>query len=285
MNIKFLTKIILSIAIIISVNTFGQNETEVEKAPVKIGVKFGYSIGNLKDNSSNTYTKDFESTDGADIGVTFEFPINDGFSVQTEINYIQRGGLRNGMQPAPNDELYSQLNQFLPLFGFPEVTDTNPLFANFEGEIDLNYLEFPVLAKFIWGNKTKFYVEGGLYTSILVSAKQYTSGTSQLFLDENGSVPVFVPNPNYNPADPTQPPVFDLPPQSFEAETDIKDDLKTVNFGVVGGVGIIQQISDRDELYLGARGSYSFNSIQINNTFGESKIGGIIFSIGYAYTL
>lgn len=280
-----LFNLVLCCALLSSINLLAQEESETEKTPVKIGVKAGYSIGNLSDSNSNIYTKDFESTDGADIGVTFEFPIQDNFSVQTEINYTQRGAMRTGMQPVPGNELTDELNQFLPLFGIDQITDENPLFADYEGETDLNYLEIPVLAKFIWGNKTKFYAEVGPYVGVLVSAKQLTTGTSQLYFDEGGTMPVFVPNPNFNPADPTQPPVVDLPPVPLDAETDIKDNLKTVNFGGIIGLGLIQELSDRDELFLNARGSYGFNAIQLNSTFGESRIGSVVFSIGYAYTL
>ena len=106
-----------------------------------------------------------------------------------------------------------------------------------------------------------------------------TSGTSQFYFDGAGENPVIVPNPQGNPQ------FVELPAQSLNAETNIKDDLKTVNFGGIAGVGIIKKLGEKSELFLDARGSYSFNPIQIKEVFGKSHIGGVIFSLGYAFTL
>ena len=46
-----------------------------------------------------------------------------------------------------------------------------------------------------------------------------------------------------------------------------------------------KNIGDMGQLFVDARASYGFNSIQIKDEYGESNIGGVIFSLGYAYTL
>jgi len=261
------------------------------EAQVKIGAKAGYSVGRLTDNSDNIYTENYESTSGIDFGVTLEFPVSDLFSVQTEVLYTQRGGTREGVQPIPTNALESfgsleQLNFMLALQGKDPVSDTNPMYADFTNESDLNYIEIPILGKLGWGETWRFYVEAGPYVGFLVSSTQRTSGTSLITLDEQRTDPLTILNPNYVPGDPTSgPPWVPLPPQSFDADTDTKSELNTLNFGFHAGAGLIREISDKHEIYLGFRGSWGAKTIQKDKVYGESHIGGLVFSLGYAYTL
>lgn len=263
---------------------------------VKIGGKVGYSIGRIADNSNNIYTEDFKSTDGVDFGAFVEYPISDLVSIQGEILYTQRGGKRDGLQPIPTDNLegalienglsLEQLNQLVQLQGRGPVTNADPLYAVFNNVSELEYIEVPILLKLGWGNDWRFYVEGGPYVGFLISATQVTRGDSQFFLDENGNFPLSVPNPFYNPNDPAfGPPFLPLPEQSFDASTDVKDDLNDVNVGIHAGAGLIRKLSEKHEVFLGFRGSYGFTPLQRNKEFGESHIGGLVFSLGYAYTL
>lgn len=253
------------------------NETAV--TPIKIGAKVGYSLGNLTSTETNIYTEDYESTSGIDFGLTAEFELTKLISIQTELNYTSRGGERNGMQPVTGNALTEELNMFLPFLGQPTIENDNPLYAEFDSESKLKYLEVPVLAKFGWGDDFRFYGEIGPYVGILLSAKQETSGTSKFYYDAEGMQPVHIP------LDGDLGNLVELPAQSIDADTNTKDDLKTVNFGGIVGIGIIKSISDKSEVYFDARGAYSFNSIQIKDDFGKSHIGGVIFSLGYAYQI
>lgn len=255
-------------------------EEKILISPIKIGFKAGYSLGKLSNTDENTYTKNFKSVSGFDLGFTFEMPFTETFSLQPEINLTLRGGTRKGLQPIISDELSDQFNQFLPFFGMPLITDDNPMYADFDGESKLKYLEIPVLAKFGWGDDVRFFVEGGTYLGILLSAKQKTVGESLFYFDSDATNPVVVPNPTGG-----QPALVPLPAQSLTAETNIKEDLHTINFGAIAGVGVIKRIGDMSELFFDARASYSFNAIQIDDSFGESRIGGVIFSLGYSHSL
>jgi Outer membrane protein beta-barrel domain len=254
------------------------NQPDENNKPIKIGAKIGYSLGKLSNTTDNIYTQNYESIYGIDWGVLIEFPINDLISVQTEINFTDRGGTRNGLQPVTGNELSDQLNKFLPFFGLPPITNENPLYATFDNKSILHYLEIPVLAKFGWGNNFRFYAEIGPYLGILLNAKQETSGMSKFYFDADATMPVFVPNPDGNPL------FIELPEQSLDATTNVKGDLRTVNFGGIVGIGVIQKIGKKGELFVDARSSYTFGRIQINDDFGKSHIGAVIFSIGYTYT-
>jgi len=276
---------VLFIALIIFQNSFAQEQhkeepiTDDSKTPIKIGAKVGYSLAKLHDSNENTYAKDYESDGGIDFGFTAEFTLTNTFSIQTELNFTQRNGTRTGMQPLGESELNDQLNGFLPFLGLPLVTPENPIYASFEAEQKLNYLEVPVLAKFGWGDDFRFYGEVGPYVGILLCATQNTSGESQFYFDEDGNNPVFVPISE----DLSE--FIELPAQSLNAETNIKDDLKTVNFGGIVGIGAIKKIGKKSEVYIDARASYSFNYIQLRNVYGETNIGGVIISLGYVYSI
>tara|TARA_R110000787_G_scaffold108621_3_gene217046 strand:- start:2151 stop:3005 length:855 start_codon:yes stop_codon:yes gene_type:complete len=267
-----------------SISSFAQDNpeesnAEAKKTEIKVGAKAGYSLGNLTSRTENVYTEDYESVSGIDFGLTFEFKLTELISIQTELNYTQRGGVRNGLQPVTGNELSEQLNMFFPFVGLPAITNENPLYASFDSESDLQYLEVPALVKFGWGDDFRFSAAIGPYVGILLKATQITSGTSQFYLDSEGINPVFVPGPD------GQPPYTTLPAQSLDAKTNIKDDLKTVNFGGTFALGISKKLSESSQLFLDARASYGFNAIQINDEYGESNIGGVIFSLGYAHIL
>lgn len=287
MEHKHMVRILCSALLILASTTYAQ---------IKIGGKVGYSIGRIADNSDNIYTEDYKSTDGVDFGAFVEFPINDLVSIQGEILYTQRGGERDGLQPIPTDNLESalaenglsieQLNQLVQLQGRGPVTNSDPLYAVFDNTSELEYIEIPVLLKLGWGNDWRFYVEGGPYIGFLIGADQITSGDSQFFLDSNGTMPLGVQNPFYDPNDPTfGPPFVPLPAQSFDATTDVKDDLNEINYGIHAGAGLIRRLNEKHEVFLGFRGSYGFKPLQKNEEFGESVVGGLVFSLGYAFTL
>ena len=286
MKINTRTTIILFIATLFfqfnyaqDINSVSETENEEQKVPIKIGFRVGYSLSKINDSNDNMYASDYESVSGVDFGFTTEFFKTDLISVKTELNYTQRNGKRSGMQPVGENELSDQLNQFLPFIGLPPITDENPLWASFEAEQKLSYLEIPVLVKFGWGDDFRFFAEVGPYVGILTRARQVTSGTSQFYFDEEGEFPVFVPNPDGDPL------FVELPAQSLDADTNIKENLKTVNFGGIVGIGASKNIGEKSEISLDARASYSFNYIQINDVFGKSNIGGVIVSLGYAYTI
>ncbi len=283
----FIKRILLSMFLIgVTISSFAQDsnsateaENEEARIPIKIGVRVGYSLSKLNDSNDNIYAGDYESVSGVDYGVTVEFKQSELISVRTELNYTQRNGKRTGMQPLGENELSDQLNQFYPFIGLPPITDENPLWADFEAEQKLSYLEIPVLAKFGWGDNFRFYTEIGPYVGILAKATQSTSGTSQFYLDENGNFPVFVPTSD----DLTE--FVELPAQSLDADTDIKDNLKTINFGGIFGIGGIKKLGEKSEISLDARVSYSFNYVQLDEVFGKSHVGGVIVSLGYAYQI
>ena len=145
------------------------------------------------------------------------------------------------------------------------------LYANFQNEAILNYLEIPITAKFTWGDRLKYYINAGPYAGVLLNATQKTDGTSQLYLDNRGTQPLGIQG---------QP----MPAQVFNANTDIKKDINLVNFGLTGGIGLTYPVGGSGQVILDARGAYGITTIQKDkDANGKSRTGGLFLTLGYAY--
>ncbi len=261
--------------------------TQMSLAQIKVGAKAGISLGNLSDSDTNIYSGGFSSKSGSDLGVFVELQITNTFSIRPEVIYTRKGGRREGLQPVQTEALLPflqangidlpTLNQFAIASGGSTITLDNPLYADYNSQSELNYIEIPLLARFRFGKKELFYVEVGPYIGILTNAEQRTSGSSLFYVDNAGQLPLRIPNPAGTP------PFFNLPESSFNALTDVKDNLETTNYGVHFGVGFAREYDQQHEISFGVRATYGFVPIQKDNTFGESKVGGIIFTFAYSY--
>ena len=81
----------------------------------------------------------------------------------------------------------------------------------------------PVLAKFGYRfnqSSWRIYADVGPFVGFLLSAKQVTSGQSEIYFDPGGMQ------------------AFPVGSQSFDETKDIKDQLNSTNFGVEGNIGL-----------------------------------------------
>lgn len=239
---------------------FAQNERDYN-----FGFKGGISIPQLKSSDDNILSRDYKSRIAPTFGGFVEIGLNKKWSFQSEVNYAGHGGKRIGLQPIPRTPT-----------GLPTLPTGNYYYANFRNVAKLNYLEIPALVKYKFSSKGKprVYLNGGVLYGRLLNAKSVTSGTSSVYLDNNGTIPLLLP-PNGTP----------LPPISLNAETDIKNEIHNNNFSVAGGGGI--EIPHRKNYFLiDARISYGLLSIQKDTARnGNSKTGNIVISVGYAFGL
>lgn len=228
------------------------------------GVKGGISLPKLSGGSQHEVSRNYKSRVAPNFGVFFEFGLNKKFSIQPEINFAGNGGKRKGIQPITQ-----------PVPGLPVLPDGVYYYADFETEAVLNYLEIPVLVKYRFkpNSRFRFYLNGGAFYGRLLSAKTKTKGSSTIYLDKN-KTPILLP-PDFQP----------LPPVSFDAETNIKPDVNHNNFGLTGGGGI-EFARGRNYFFIDGRISYGLRQIQLDVVKnGDSRAGGLIFSVGYAFGL
>lgn len=255
-------KIILSAALVSCFFLNAQEDSSgiVNYKTVKLGVKGGLSLPSLSDNSDNKYTENFKSFASFEGGIFMNYGITDKLSAQIEFNYSKKGGERSGMQPIPASFIESNLppDQEIP----PDID----FYADFNNRNELQYFEIPLLAKFTIGDEWRFFANAGPYFGFLMKATQVTSGSSEIYFDENREILLF-------------------PETSFDAETDVKDSINEINFGGILGIGVTKDIGSKSELLFEVRGTFGFIPLQKDEKFGKSRVGSVLFSFGYVYRL
>ncbi len=229
-----------------------------------VGAKAGLSIPNLSAGGSNNnpLNTGYSSRFGPDAGIFLEYKVSDLFSIQPELSYSSQGGKKDGMQAFPTPTEFVQM--------FPQGQAPQYLYANYKSTAKINYLMLPVLAKFGWnfGNKSafRFYIDAGPFAALLLSAKQVTSGSSNIYADAGGTQQLT------------------SQPQSFDTTQDIKSDLHSFNAGIDGNIGLIFRCK-KNYFFIEAGGNYGFVNIQKGTANGKNNTGAATLLLGYALAL
>lgn len=228
-----------------------------------MGARGGISIPNLSASGSeqNPLNTGYSSRLGPEFGLFAEFKFSDLFSFQPMIEYSSQGGKKNGMQafPAPTDMAAL----------FPPGQAPAYLYADFNSEAKINYLMIPLLAKFGYDfheSPFRVYADAGPFIGFLLSAKQVTSGNSEIYLDPSAQQPL--------PAG----------SQSFDNTQDIKNQLNNTNFGIEGNVGLNYSF-DMNNVFFEVGGNYGFVNIQKGSANGKNNTGAATIVLGYSYWL
>jgi hypothetical protein len=228
-----------------------------------LGLRGGPSLPQLS-GGGNEVSRDYSSIVAPNFGLVADYFLTKHWSLQVEAVYSVQGGEREGLQP---------ITQTLP--GMAPMPPGQYLYADFDNKSILEYFEIPIMAKY-QGELAKhwrYFLEGGPYLGFLLSAEQRTRGYSQIYFDKYRT-------PVINPE--TGQPVS----SNFHANTDVKDDLNTVNVGITAGVGVGYMLDDRQQIFLDIRGEYGFITLQKDtDKNGESHVGAIVFSLGYMLQL
>ncbi|MGA7720334.1 MAG: porin family protein [Ignavibacteriaceae bacterium] len=236
---------------------FCLSQSVLYSQPVVVGVKGGLSVPDLSGGNtpvSEGYTSRLAPTYGAYIN----YGLNQDWFLQAEISFAGQGGQRNGMQAFPAPAAFASM---LP-------PGTNNLYANYDNETIINYLEIPILAgyNFKFGNSGfTGYVEAGPYFDFLLNAETKTSGTSGLYFDQAGTMPLGVS-------------------QDFGQTTNNTSSVKTFNAGLTGGIGIKYDIG-AGQLDLNIRGEYGFITVETDNSNGSNNTGALYLTIGYGFKI
>ena len=258
------TKIFSLSFTILLISFLGLNNSILHCQTFNIGVRTGFSVPQLSDKGTNEISKGYKSRFAPVFGIYANSEFNSHFGVQLELLYVGQGGKRNEMQPIPAEDLV----------GVP-VPPGMTLYADFENEAVLNYLEIPVLAKYTLhlSDVVNIYGELGPYFGILLNAKTKTNGTSKIYFDKEGNSPLT--DQQGNP----------LPAMNFNNENSITNDINSFNIGLTGGIGLGIKISSVSNLNFDIRGEGGFSTIQKNTINGESTTGALMVTAGYSVHL
>ncbi|MFY0255051.1 porin family protein [Chitinophaga sp. 30R24] len=234
-------------------------------AQFDLGVRGGVSIPNLtagSGRSENPLNSGYSSRQGPDFGILGEYHISKLFSIEAMVSYSAQGGKKNGFQALPSENFAPMAPPGIPLPTY--------LYADYKSEARLNYLMVPILAKFGWnlGPKSplRLYIDAGPFFGFLLHAKQVTSGSSIIYLDEGKQQPV-TPGP-----------------VSLDAVTNITNQLHTFNVGVSGNLGLAFQFG-RNQIFIEGGGNFGFLNIQKGTANGKNNTGAATASLGYAFRI
>ncbi len=228
---------------------------------VSAGVRGGISIPNLRagGGASNPLTSGYSSRLGPDAAVFINFKLSDVVSIQPMLEYSAQGAKKNGFQALPTPAEAAIL--------FPPGELPPYLYANFNNEIKLNYLLLPVLAKVgfnLNGSPWRLYADAGPFAGLLLSAKNVTSGMSDIYSDAAGQQSLGLGN---------------LP---FDNHQDVKDSLQRWNAGIEANIGL-QYSFGNSSLFIEGGGNYGLIDLQKNAANGKNKTGAVTIALGYSY--
>ena len=226
-----------------------------------IGLQGGLNLPNMRGGTTEL-SRGYTSRQAPFLGLALDYILSPSFSICTEINYSSQGGQRNGMQPIFSDQVQ----------GMP-IPPSFALYADFRNETIIDYLEIPLLAELRTGQRIQFFVNGGPYAGYRVRAKTITKGQSTLYIDPSG-IPLILPGQ-----------VAPLPPLSFDAETDISEEINRLNLGLCGSIGA--KIPFGPGLAaLSARFNLGLSNIQSHpEVTGKNHTGAFIIAVSYFYRL
>lgn len=246
-------KKILVLLAVVSLTTLSNAQLSRNNPNFSLGVFGGLNIPRLSGGGGYELSRDFTSRAGVAFGLTSSVYVGSNFSLRLDAMYSSEGGKRNGVQAF-------DASTFSPL-----VPSGTYFYADYNNESILNYLEIPLLVKYSFplGKSTKFYVDLGPYAGILLNAKQKTHGSSLIYADRE-QTQVIVPVA-----------------QPFDANTDVKSDIKSFNAGVTGGGGIAENLGS-GEVFIDLRGAYGITTIQKDKKNGSSHTGNLLVDLGYA---
>ncbi len=245
-------KKIISSFIIVCFLILGNNQADAQVS-ISLGAKAGLSIPNLKSKGDNPLDKGWESRSGLYAGLMADINLSENFAISTELNFSSQGGKRTGAQAIPNPN-----NPPIPAY----------LYADFKNIAVINYAEVPLMATYKFGSSSNVHivVQAGVYGGFLLRAKNVSSGNSIIYLDEQLTIPVT--------AD----------PENFDHTTNIKDDIKSFNYGIQGGAGVSFDLPS-GSLRIMAGGNYGLTTIQKDQANGNDHTGALTLTVGYLFNL
>ena len=240
-----------------------QSTSEKSVSKFSLGAFGGLNIPDLTGGGGNPLSSGWSSRSGVAYGLTFNWNTGMHFGWRADVLYSSEGGQRNGMQALDA----SAFN--------PQAPAGTYLYANYNNESELNYLEIPVMAKYSFSlsKSSKLYIDFGPYVGFLLNAKQITSGSSIVYADATGTMPVTV-NPQTGQT-------YAAP---FDANTNITNQINTINFGLTGGIGFSQGVGF-GSVFLDFRGAYGLTVVQKYSQNGNSHTGNLCMSLGYSIPL
>ncbi len=231
----------------------------------RLGLKAGLSIPKLRAGSDDeAFSSGYRTLTGPQAGILAEYRFNNLFSIQTEVNYSAQGGKKSGKQKVRTSVFAAMVPVGITL---PEY-----LYANFNSEVALSYLEIPVLAKFSLNTSkaSRIAVYGGPFIGYLLEARGESEGKSKIYIDATQTTEFTIPIAGIP---------FPVGVQDLTMKQDITEQCNRANYGLQGGFSYAYAFS-RWEFFAAAGGTYGLRYLQKNAALGQNKTGGAFANFG-----
>ncbi|KAA6342972.1 hypothetical protein EZS27_009316 [termite gut metagenome] len=267
---------------------------------VNVGVRGGLSIPNVVGGGDNPLSKGYSSRFAGTGGVFAELGMNDLLSLRLGIEYSGQGGNRNGVQAMSSNQLMASMAGMLAVLPSELAPALAPaleqipgiFYADVKNTTKFDYLMIPLslqVGKDLGGSwkSWRVYAGAGPFVSFLLSAEQVSKGQSKLYIDAAKSKTLWsiVPTELQQPIAENASYLKDVLDEKSEFGTaDIKNDLRKVNVGVQGDLGLSYQCN-RNRFFLEVGGNYGFVRLQKDASNGSNHIGSATVTVGYAYRL
>jgi hypothetical protein len=262
------------------------------------------SIPNVIAGGDNPLSKGYSSRFAGTGGVFAELGMNDLLSLRLGVEYSGQGGNRNGIQAMSSNQLISSVAAIpgVPVAALDQIGQLLPgiFYADVKNTTKFDYLMIPLSLQVgkDFNQSWRVYVGAGPFVSFLLSAEQVSKGKTELYANaaksqtllENVQSKVEAMAALTGGINPEMEGTLSLLANALGGEpkefgtTDIKDDLRTVNAGIQGNLGLSYQCN-RNRLFLEVGGNYGFVRLQKDASNGSNHIGSATITLGYAYCL
>jgi len=274
---------------------------------VKFGIRGGANMSSMATVKKTPASEGYDGLLAPAFGIFTELQLNPATSFRFGVDYSGFGGKKNGMQALPMQRLLNEIGntvgmgitqQHIEALGGFAYFMPDYYYANFDNSVKIDYVMIPLLAQFgrnVGQTPWHVYVNAGPCISLILSGKQIAKGNSKMFIDNSGTASLW-DLVELLPPIPDRPPIPDMLLGAFPGidkmlgdpvdfgETNITGEMKSVNLGFTGNVGIRYK-HNRNYFFLELGGNYSFLTAQDDETNGSNRFSSFSIMAGYAISL
>ncbi|MDR2382689.1 MAG: PorT family protein [Prevotellaceae bacterium] len=272
----------------------------IEAQPVNLGLRGGLAIPNIVAGSENALSDGYSSRFAGSGGIFTEIGINNTFSVRFGVEYSGQGGKRNGIQAMSSNQLVMDMatrmganitEETAAMLGEMATLMPPVFYADVNNTVKFDYLMLPLslqAGKTLGDSPYRIYVNAGPFVSFLMSGEQVSKGSSKLYsgADKTGTLWTTLPSDIQSNILEKAPELAHVLENGTEfGASVITGEIRPVNFGIQGNIGLSYQCGKHNRFFIEAGGNYGFVRIQKNKSNGDNSIGSANIVIGYSFRI
>jgi hypothetical protein len=270
----------------------------IDAQSVNLGIRGGLAIPNIVSGNDNPLSAGYSSRFAGGGGIFTEAEINDIFSLRFGVEYSGQGGKRNGIQAMSANQLIMDMatrmganitEETAAMLGQMATYMPSTFYADVNNTAKFDYLMLPLslqASKNPGSGPYRVYVNAGPFVSFLMSGEQASKGLSKLYAgaDKTATLWTTVPSDIQSLIADGAPELAHILENGTEFGTSvITGEIRPVNFGIHGNIGLSYQFGNNSRLFIEAGGNYGLIRIQKNKANGNNRIGSANIMIGYSF--